>query len=231
MKKIALFFLSTLACFSFLHSQSSRIALLGELKPGVGRVANWGDGLPEPLDFDVPVFSVAGSFAAEVSLGSHFSIQAGLSLDGYRQRVLVDSWGLAGVPDSPRFTRNTFTIFAVAVPARFFFSWGKGKISFVHSAGVLPWFPFALGERISTADARQGPWTTSNSRFEWRPQFARSFNINLELASGIEADVSEKMSMRLMPYFEYHLLDYIPQIDAGWHRWRVGLSISCLFRM
>ena len=128
------------------------------------------------------------------------------------------------VPDPalPKRFRSRYNFSYIDLPLIAHFKFGKKKLSFIASAGVVT--NFLLYEKlISIKDFGGGNVKKERgfSNFIYNP-----LNISPMISVGCDLKLGKKVDLKLEPVFRYGILQIIDAPVTG-HLWNAGLNIGC----
>ena len=159
----------------------------------------------------------------------YFSIETGInySNSGYRTKDFSD-FIYFGPPDPyiPTKTKSIYNYDCIDIPLKTNFIFGKKKLHFIASAGIITDFLLFRTE-TQTAEYSDGTIMTSNFKSQSGFNFV---NLTLLLSAGADINLSKKFNLRIEPTYRYSL-DIRDTSPIKEHLWSAGLNFGLYYRM
>jgi len=168
-----------------------------------------------------PIFGYSTGLNVYYQIGKRFSLETGFqfSRKGYKTIPILTIYDFKY--DAEIATNYTyFTYFDF--PLRANFSFGKNKLQFITSAGVL--FNYLYQVRDKTIPE------TSTEKFQAQAHVSKypytKTNISPTISLGLKYNINKRMNLRVEPTFRYSLFNIDSKSFAYTKLWTAGFNIS-----
>ncbi len=170
-------------------------------------------------------YTLGGS--ASLQCNNHVTLEFGINYSnkGYQTRMQV-LYYFQYDPATPQKMKSIYNYHYVEVPLKVNFIFGKKKLRFISSLGIIP--NFFLGETTKSvfvyANAGKES-STSPENFGYK-----RLNISPFIGLGIDYKINDKMNVRIQPSFSYGILKIIDAPVTG-YLYNGGINMSYLFKL